>query len=145
MRIPRSAVLLVSLLALAGSLPLDASLGSPVGPAIERVAGEVDLHYSLVIQAPTLAAARSEIDRHAPAMLARLDDARRRLDDSGCPGTGAMVGMLDQGERRLEDYLDEVIPMLVLPAVRDACAGYADDLDQLVTRMKERLDSTWCR
>jgi hypothetical protein len=138
-------VLCLSLLGLSCAIHLTDHHWDDIDRAIQRAAGEVNLHYVNVMDAPTYVEARAEVARHAPVMYARLAEVRDRLDDSGClDGAGSMHGMVDAAAARLDAYVAETDTMASRADLRDACERYGDDMDHLLGRMLDRWDAIWC-
>jgi hypothetical protein len=144
MRLPKFALCL-SLVGAACAIHLDGDHWNDMDRAIDRAAAEVNLHYVQLTDAATVADARAEVARHAAVMVARLDDLRARVDDSGClESDGSMNGIVDSAVDRLDAYVEEMAGMNDVLALRDASERYGDDMNDIFGRMMIRRNEMRC-
>jgi hypothetical protein len=104
---------------------------------IRDAAAELNLHYAVVDGAATVQRAMDDVGR-------RL---RGRILVMVCDGSGhaSMMGFMVAWEDRVSAYLVAAAAAPTLAEARTICRDYADDMDELMDRMRDRAGAMDCR
>jgi hypothetical protein len=140
----RSPCLLVIPLVLAVAACTDVE---EVQRAVDETEREVVTHCRIIDGAGSLAAAQSELGRHAAAVDADVRRIRARLSELDDVCETDRHGVWDRlfaVDARIDVYLADAGDMNDVAAWRALCAAYGDDMDEQLASLRNRIDDLPC-